>query len=137
MSSCAVIVERRREGRCDSPTVSRRDVSNADMTRPHAAMAMRVDVEPPRRNRESRARGWVPASTRKPTAVPAWTRSFRLAGALLRINPDDQHARRSQEMHQPVERGFERLDRMLPPVDESHVVLTGGRPQFAVVATRM
>src|SRR5262245_17303639 len=50
-----------------------------------------------------------------------------VAGGVLRIDPDYDNARRIQEIHQPIERRLERLDRSLPPVDQRHVVLPGGQ----------
>ena len=44
--------------------------------------------------------------------------------AFGRLNPYDQNTCRSQEVHQPVECGFEGLDRILLPVDKGDVVLT-------------
>ena len=63
---------------------------------------------------------------------------FSVAGALLGVDPDDEHAGGPKEMNEPIQRRPEGLDRVLPPINESHVVLpVRGRPQFAVVATRM
>src|SRR5262245_41855682 len=48
-----------------------------------------------------------------------------VVGGILRIDPDHDNSRRAQEIHQPIERRLERLDRALPPVDQRHVVLSG------------
>ena len=44
---------------------------------------------------------------------------------LLRINPDDQHPGRAQELHEPVKRDFQSFERAPPPVNQRYAVLAG------------
>jgi hypothetical protein len=44
-------------------------------------------------------------------------------GGLQRVEPDDQHARATQEARHPIERRLDRFDRTLPSIEENHVVL--------------
>jgi hypothetical protein len=49
----------------------------------------------------------------------------RTSRALVRVEPHDQHAGGAYEVHQPIERGLDRLDRALPAIEKGHVVLPG------------
>src|SRR5712671_3053184 len=65
-----------------------------------------------------------------------------VGSALLGIDPDRHDGRRAQKMHEPVQRGFEGLDRAPPPVEQRHVILTvrqatGRRRPDAVVSAAM
>jgi hypothetical protein len=46
-------------------------------------------------------------------------------GRLQRVEPDDQHARETQEVRHPIERRLDRFDRTLPSIEENHLVLPG------------
>jgi len=46
-------------------------------------------------------------------------------GRLQRVEPDDQHARETQEVRYPIERRLDRFDRTLPSIEENHLVLPG------------
>src|SRR5262249_23824717 len=46
-------------------------------------------------------------------------------GRLQRVEPDDQHARETQEVCHPIERRLDRFDRTLPSIEEHHVILPG------------
>src|SRR5262245_27376890 len=83
-------------------------------------------VRPPRRNDDAllTARpGLNPEaqSLKDETEFPA-------AQTLCGIKAYDQNATRSQEVHEPVQRGFERLHRVQLPIDESDIVLTMREP---------
>lgn len=43
----------------------------------------------------------------------------------LRIHPDDNHAFRSQELHQPIEHRLDVFERTTPPINQSDVILPG------------
>jgi hypothetical protein len=67
---------------------------------------------------------------------------FSVVPAFAGIGPYDQNARRSQEMHEPIQRGFEGLDRLQLPVNESYIKPTvrkaaGRRCRDAIVSTAM
>src|SRR5580692_8332115 len=44
---------------------------------------------------------------------------------LLRINPDDKHTGRAQELHQPIKRDLQSFERAPPPVNQRYAVLGG------------
>ena len=48
---------------------------------------------------------------------------FSVAGALLGIDPGDQHTGWRKKMNEPIQRRLERIDRVLAPINESHIVL--------------
>src|SRR5262245_44928067 len=110
----------------------------ANMTPSLSRNGLLVRVGPPRRNDKAllTARPGL-----DPEAQPLKDRVELLAAeAFCGIDADDQNAGRSQEVHEPVQRGFERLHRVQLPIDESGVVLTawkaaGGGRHHAVVAT--
>jgi len=49
--------------------------------------------------------------------------NFSVAGALLGIEPGNQHTRWPEKVNEPIQRRLERVDRVLAPINESHIVL--------------
>ena len=43
------------------------------------------------------------------------------------VHPYDQNTGRGEEMHKPVQRSLERLDRMLPPLNQTNVISTAAK----------
>ena len=78
----------------------------------------------------------VPASTRKPS-LSRIDPSFRWSVLSLAIKPYDQHACRSQEGREPVQLGFESLDRCSRQSTKPTSYRPRRRPQDAAVTTRL
>ena len=59
-----------------------------------------------------------------PKAMAFQQRAKRSSGdGPARVEPDDQHARGTQEIRGPIERRLDCFDRTLPSIEENHIVL--------------
>jgi hypothetical protein len=87
-----------------------------------------ADIEPARRRNDETALTEGPGFDVETKALNRRPKlPVKLPVPCLDVNPYDQNAGRGQEVHKPVQRGLKRLDRMLPPLDESNVISTTGK----------
>jgi hypothetical protein len=80
-----------------------------------------VWLKPPRGNRHTVLACGARLNTK---AQPIQRQPEHLKGYAIRgADPDNQHASGTQEVHEPVKRRFESIDRVLPPSHKRHVEL--------------
>jgi hypothetical protein len=92
------------------------------MTTCSGSNGLLVRVKPARRN------GNTALATGPNLNTETQTLEHRLklavACTILRIDLDDENTRPLQEVHKPIQSGFESLDGMQPPINESNIELT-------------
>jgi hypothetical protein len=77
-----------------------------------------ADTESARRNGET----VLTACPGFDTEAKTLNRRPKLAVPWGDINPDDQHTGWGEEVHKPVQCSLKRLDRMLPPLNQTNVI---------------